>query len=109
MPVSLPTDDQLDPLEQADLDEEMADEHDEDAAASVSDDVAQPTDDTGAATTAVDLDPEIVEEIKRVMVDEDLVVEQSTVKPKTHMVPQRLIDQPLNPETDLWNEGDGTI
>jgi len=108
MPVPLPTDDQLDPLEQADLDEELADEHDEDATATVSDDAAQPSDDSPTAAATADLDPEIVEEIKRVMVDEELVVEQSTVKPKTHMIPQNLIDRPLDPATDLWDE-DGSI
>jgi len=102
MPV-LPTDDQLDPLEQADLDETLADDEEADPGSAHDADAAA----TGTAPTT-ELDPEIIEEIKRVMVaDDELVDDGATVKSKGHMIPEKLISQPLRPE-DLWDE-DGTI
>ena len=98
---ALPTDDQLDPLEQADLEETLSDEEGAEGALE--------TEDTApGGQPAADLDPEIVEEIKRVMVtDDELVDDGTTVKSKGHMIPEKLISQPLRPE-DLWDE-DGTI
>ena len=99
---ALPIDDQLDPLEQADLEETMPEE--EEVAADGGEDDPAAHD----VHPAADLDPEIVEEIKRVMVaDDELVDDGNTVKSKGHMVPETLITRPLRPE-DLWDE-DGTI
>lgn len=101
MPAALPTDDQLDPLEQADLDETLAEEEGAEGALDAEE---HPS----STQPAADLDPEIVEEIKRVMVaDDELVDDGATVKSKGHMIPEKLISQPLRPE-DLWDE-DGTI
>jgi len=94
MPV-VPTDDQqLDPLEQADLD---VDESDDDGA-------SQPHDDAVAAS---ELDPDIVAEIDKVMVHADLVEDGTSVKAKQHMLPENLISTPLQPH-ELWDD-DGTI
>ena len=95
---ALPTDEQLDPLEQADMDD------------TIGLDEEQPVidDEHISSPSNSELDPEIVEEIQRVMVaDDELVEEGGTVKSKGHMIPEGLISQPLRPE-DLWDE-DGTI
>lgn len=94
----LPHDDYTDPLEMADHEETHLE--DEDA---IGEDEIVPEE---PARTPVDLPPEIEEEIEKVMVVEE--PESVAAKPKSHMIPAHLINEPLKPE-DLWDENDGTI
>jgi hypothetical protein len=102
MPVYLPTDEQLDPLEQADLEEDMlTDDADEEVPVT---ELAQQD-----LSTPHDLDPELLEEMKRALVDDQLVVEENIVRPKTELIREEILNRPLDPANgDLWDD-DGTI
>ena len=89
--------DSLDPLEEADREELMEEESNEEGANATPEEQAAP----------VDLPPEIEAEIKKVIVSDDELEPPVTSKGKSnsHMIPKDLIDQPLDPSTDLFDEG----
>lgn len=91
-------DDQLDPLERMDQEDEQEDEREE----STPEQPEQPE----GTPAVVELGPEIENEIKKVIVPEES--DSSAVKAKNHLIPRKLIEEPLDPSKDLWDE-DGSI
>lgn len=106
----------LDPLEKIDLEEDL-DEDDGEIKEEV-DDLGEETDHlinpdhlSGSASgVSSDLPPEIEEEIKKVIIPEHEIV-ASGGKPKnnSHLLPLDLVNTPLDPAKDLWDEDSGSI
>jgi hypothetical protein len=102
----------LDPLEEVDLEEESIEEEDGGGDKEGIDDLGESSDHLiGPANLgSSELPPEIEEEIRKVIVPEHEIV-ASGGKPKnnSHLLPPDLINTPLDPAKDLWDEDSGSI
>ena len=96
----LQTDDH-DPLELQDM-QEATDEEDEEGH------IGEGNGQTPEAPVIPELTPEVEDEIRRAMADDELE-ETPSPKSKSHLIPEDLINQPLDPSKDLWDEDSGSI